>query len=107
MPSLTDKGVYYSHRVIMIDKNQRGRVVVKTKGDANPIPDDSKFEITSKKLPVSLLVIPLSKVSDFAPDGRTLALLLILPIGYRFYLVRKFKRRSEANVQAFQATQTD
>jgi len=60
LPSLKDKGVYYSHRIIQIYNDAKGDLVVKTKGDANPIADETVVSITSSTIPVSLLTIPTS-----------------------------------------------
>lgn len=99
LPSLTDKDVLYSHRIIQIKKYPMGEVVVKTKGDANSIADDSAITITSKSTPVSLFAIHSSNFLNIAPDGKTFALLLIIPIVYRFFLVRKYKKRVKEHVE--------
>lgn len=95
LPSVKDEGVFYSHRIVEMKWDENGTIAVKTKGDANHIPDDSFIEIRSQLTPISLLSLPVSKLNAIAPDGKTLALLISLPILYRFYLVRKYRRKEE------------
>lgn len=61
LPALKERGVYYAHRVIELSRNSIGEVVVRTKGDANPVPDDWKLAITSNKTPIYLWDLPLSR----------------------------------------------
>ena len=61
LPSLDKAGIYYAHRIISIEETSDGRILVSTKGDANPVADDEKLIIESAMTPVYLGVIPISK----------------------------------------------
>lgn len=62
LPSLHEPGVYYAHRVIWKEISANSEVMVKTKGDANPIPDDWKYVITSPEVPIYLGQLPTAQI---------------------------------------------
>ena len=52
-------GVRYAHRVIAVSQELNG-VVMKTQGDANPNPDAWSIEVTDKKVPKVVAILPTS-----------------------------------------------
>ena len=64
LPTLSDHGVYFAHRIISIRSLKSDQFVVKTKGDANPIEDDWSYTITSSTVPVYLARLPTSELPD-------------------------------------------
>lgn len=62
LPDLKEHGVFYAHRIIKLSRNAIGQVIVRTKGDANPIADDWELAITSPKTPVYIWGLSLSKI---------------------------------------------
>jgi signal peptidase I len=57
LPVPGEKGQRYVHRVIEV-AYQKGRPVVRTKGDANGAPENFRLTITSKKVPVVVNTVP-------------------------------------------------
>lgn len=80
LPLMDGSGTYYTHRVVNIDKDQLGRAVVETKGDANGVKDDWSLTITSKKVPIYMGQLPASKVPFFEVDSKVSLLLFLLLI---------------------------
>ena len=66
----------YAHRVVDIKKSANS-VVVRTKGDANPIADAWSLEIVSPKVPVQIAVLPTSSIFS-GPLSRSTILYLLL-----------------------------
>lgn len=61
LPSVTDPGIFYAHRIIGLKRDKSGSIVVQTKGDANLIPDDERLLISSRSTPIYLGVLPISQ----------------------------------------------
>lgn len=58
LPLADNSGKSYVHRIVKSFKNGDSSVTVKTKGDANQLPDNWKLTITSPSVPVYLATIP-------------------------------------------------
>lgn len=86
LPSLTEKGIYYAHRVISRAKSTNNFLAVKTKGDANPIADDWKYSITSEKVPVFIGSIPTSDIPHFLNNFWFLAGLIFVLVSLPDYI---------------------
>ena len=76
LPIPESRDLRYTHRVIELAK-KAGNIVIKTKGDANPIPDEWSLEITSEQIPKVIAVIPSAPVLDSPIGRRTLFLSLL------------------------------
>ena len=76
LPIPESRDLRYTHRVIELEK-ESGNIVIKTKGDANPIPDEWSLEITSEQIPKVIAVIPSAPVLDSPIGRRTLFLSLL------------------------------
>lgn len=68
LPIPESRDLRYTHRIVDLEK-EAGNIVIKTKGDANPIPDEWSLEITSEQIPKVIAVIPSAPVLD-SPIGR-------------------------------------
>ena len=58
LPLVDGSNGYYFHRITKVRSTDSGTIIVKTKGDANPIADDWQLEVTSPKIPVFLSQFP-------------------------------------------------
>ena len=76
LPIPESRDLRYTHRVLELAK-KAGNIVIKTKGDANPIPDEWSLEITSEQIPKVIAVIPSAPVLDSPIGRRTLFLSLL------------------------------
>ena len=76
LPIPESRDLRYTHRIIDLEK-EAGNIVIKTKGDANPIPDEWSLEITSEQIPKVIAVIPSAPVLDSPIGRRTLFLSLL------------------------------
>jgi signal peptidase I len=63
----------YAHRVIEVS-NEAQEVIVRTKGDSNPIPDKWALELISKQVPKVVAVIPTSPILNGPVERRTIYL---------------------------------
>ncbi len=50
-------GLRFAHRVVEISTELNG-VTIKTKGDANPIPDSWRINVTDKQVPKVVAILP-------------------------------------------------
>lgn len=71
LPIPESRELRYTHRVIELAK-KAGNIVIKTKGDANPNPDEWELEITSEQIPKVIAVIPTSPILDSSLGRRAL-----------------------------------
>lgn len=67
LPLVDGSGGYYTHRIISMSTNGSNQVEVKTKGDANPIPDDWKLTITSSRVPIYVAQLPIAGLPYIQP----------------------------------------
>lgn len=73
-------GFSYSHRIY--STNSAGdKVLVKTKGDANPIADDWSYELGAKKVSISIAQLPTSEISSLLTN-KWFAILLYASLVY-------------------------
>lgn len=63
----------YAHRVIEVS-NEAQEVIVRTKGDSNPIPDKWALELISKQVPKVVAVIPTAPILNGPVERRTIYL---------------------------------
>jgi len=63
----------YAHRVIEVS-NESQEVIVRTKGDSNPIPDKWALELISKQVPKVVAVIPTAPILNGPVERRTIYL---------------------------------
>jgi len=61
LPMPSAGGTLYAHRLVSVTRSD-GTVVVRTKGDANPVEDPWTLNIESNKTPVAIATLPLSAV---------------------------------------------
>lgn len=89
LPLADGSGRSYVHRVIDKIANQDSSVSVRTKGDANLLPDDWQLTVTSPSVPVYLATIPTRDIPIIHPNkwallgAFTFGLLLIIPWVFR------------------------
>lgn len=69
LPLPENKSMRYSHRVISVDQN-RGEIVVKTQGDANPTPDAWTLEIKSEDATKVMAVLPTARILNGPIDRK-------------------------------------
>ena len=99
LPTLDSEKALLAHRVIKIERNSTGELLVSTKGDANPIADDGQKQILSKHVPIYLGAVPISKVPGLVENRATIATGLGLITVILFFLSlqnRKIKRGNYA-----------
>ena len=77
LPILGEPGSQFAHRVISVERDG-GRIAVRTKGDANPVADPWKLEITSKQVPLVVNAVPASFVPMFSLNRYALLGLFVL-----------------------------
>lgn len=71
LPHPNAPSIYFAHRVIDVDRS-RGRVIVESKGDANPVKDAWRFELESEEVPKVRFTMATSRLPLDASE-RTLA----------------------------------
>ncbi len=71
LPHPNAPSIYFAHRVIEVDRSG-GRVIVETKGDANPVKDAWKLELESEEAPKVRFTMATSRLPLDASE-RTLA----------------------------------
>jgi len=89
----------YVHRVFEFSK-ESDEILIKTKGDANPEPDEWTMEITSKEVSKEIAVLPTSKIFN-GPIGRKTILYVLFFSGIALTLTGAFlllRRRNPASL---------
>lgn len=94
LPLPQNPAIRYTHRVFQVS-NLDGEILIKTKGDANPIPDAWTMKINSTEIPTEIAVLPTSRIFN-GPINRSSILLLLVTAGFALTLIgllRLLKRR--------------
>lgn len=95
LPTLESENILVAHRVIKVNRNSNGELLISTKGDANPIADDDQKQIVSDQVPIYMGVIPISKVPGLIENrllvANGLALLTVILL-VLIFKNRKMKR---------------
>ena len=96
LPMPSAGGALYAHRLVSVTHSD-GTVLVRTKGDANPVEDPWTLKIESKNTPVVITTLPLSAV-PIARFDRPLVFgifsaAVIIFIALRFRQENRYRRR--------------
>ena len=103
LPVPDSTGATYSHRVIDV-KQRNSEVILKTKGDGNPKPDDWTLEIRSKKVPEVIAVIPTTLLFNGPVSRENLVLslftggLALLTFSFLGFLSNAYRKMRSKNV---------
>jgi len=87
LPAGQDDGSLFVHRVIEVDR-AKGATLIRTKGDANPVPDADTLRITSTQVPLVTGVINMSWAPMIAVGKAGIVFLfglLLIVLGSVFY----------------------
>ncbi len=76
LPHPLNQDLLFSHRVTDLRRDAK-RIVIQTKGDANPAPDDWTLEISSQSIPEVIGVLPTASIINLVGGRRELFLLLL------------------------------
>jgi signal peptidase I len=97
LPTAQGDGSLFVHRVIEVD-HTKGSTLVRTKGDANPVPDADTLRITSTEVPLVTGVINMS-LAPMIAVGKAgivfLFVLLLIAVGSLFYPRQRGSHRSD------------
>ena len=91
LPAAQGDGSLYVHRVIEVNR-AKGATLVRTKGDANPVPDPDTLRITSSQVPLVTGVINMSWAPMIAVGKAGIVflfVLLLIAVGSLFYPRRR------------------
>ncbi len=96
LPMPSAGGALYAHRLVSVAQSG-GTVLVRTKGDANPVEDPWTLEIESKNAPVVITTLPLSAVPILRFDQPLVygffSAAFIIFIALRFRQESRYRRR--------------
>jgi signal peptidase len=97
LPAGQDDGSLFVHRVIEVDR-AKGATLIRTKGDANPMPDPDTLKITSTQVPLVTGVINMSWAPTFGVGKAGiifLFVLLLIAVGSLFYPRQRGAHKSD------------
>lgn len=81
-PAASGVTTLVTHRIIRITRDDQGRQVLRTQGDANPDPDPWRFSLTSQQQPVVTFSVPYVGYALLALADRDTRMLVIgVPAG--------------------------
>ena len=89
LPVPENRELRFSHRVIELKRDQQ-RILIRTKGDANPNPDKWFLHITSEKVPKVFAILPTAHVLAGA-IGRKVLFLALSSAGLVLFLLSMYR----------------
>lgn len=101
LPHPDDPGLYFAHRVVAVERS-REKIVVETKGDANPVKDRWRLELRSAEVPKVGFTMATSRL-PFDNSVRSLVsqflfLVAVLALVFSFRRARQPTPESAENV---------
>jgi signal peptidase I len=107
LPHPSDPTLKFAHRVVAIDRRD-SRVIVETKGDANPVKDAWRMEILSSEVPKVIYTLPTSRLPLSIKERTNLSFALLAFAGFAIAIsFRRFRDVRELGARLGESRRSD